>query len=319
VLVNDTDASKNQKIVIPGGAGLVGQNLVTRLLAAGYSNLVVLDKHAHNLGVLHALHPDVTTVSADLSEPGDWAGHFDKSQAVVMLQAQIGASHSAPFEANNVRATERVLAETKNYGIPYLVHVSSSVVRSVADDDYTRTKRLQEQMVVASGIDCVVLRPTLMFGWFDRKHLGWLARFMRRIPVFPIPGSGRFARQPLYVGDFCAVIQRCLERRITGTYDISGVQSVDYVDMIRAIREAVRSRTLVLPIPFRLFDLLLKTWALLDKDPPFTSAQLHALVAGDNFEVTDWPERFDVPVTSFADAIKETFTHPVYSTIELKF
>jgi nucleoside-diphosphate-sugar epimerase len=151
VLVNDTDASKNQKIVIPGGAGLVGQNLVTRLLGAGYSNLVVLDKHAHNLGVLQALHPDVTTVSADLSEPGDWAGHFDKSQAVVMLQAQIGASHSAPFEANNVRATERVLAETKNYGIPYLVHVSSSVVRSVADDDYTRTKRLQEQMVVVGS------------------------------------------------------------------------------------------------------------------------------------------------------------------------
>ena len=29
-----------------------------------------------------------------------------------------------------------------------------------------------------TGIPCVVLRPTLMFGWFDRKHLGWLSRFM---------------------------------------------------------------------------------------------------------------------------------------------
>lgn len=317
--MNDTDASKSQKIVIPGGAGLVGQNLVTRLLVAGYSNLVVLDKHSHNLDVLKALHPSVTTVLADLSEPGDWACHFNQSQAVVMLQAQIGATHSEPFVANNVRATELVLAEIKSNGIPYLVHVSSSVVQSVADDDYTRTKRLQEQMVVASGTDCVVLRPTLMFGWFDRKHLGWLARFMRRIPVFPIPGAGRIARQPLYVGDFCDVIQRCLERRITGTYDISGVQSIDYVDMIRAIRKTVRSHTLVLPIPFRLFDLLLKTWALLDKDPPFTTAQLHALVAGDNFEVTDWPEHFDVSATSFADAVEETFTHPVYSTIELKF
>ena len=41
-----------------------------------------------------------------------------------------------------------------------------------------------------------------MFGWFDRKHLGWLARFMCRVPVFPIPGSGEYLRQPLYVGDF---------------------------------------------------------------------------------------------------------------------
>ena len=31
-----------------------------------------------------------------------------------------------------------------------------------------------------------------MFGWFDRKHLGWLARFMTRAPVFPVPGHGRY-------------------------------------------------------------------------------------------------------------------------------
>jgi len=40
----------------------------------------------------------------------------------------------------------------------------------------------------------VVLRPTLMFGWFDRKHVGWLKRFMERMPVFPIPGDGRMWR-----------------------------------------------------------------------------------------------------------------------------
>ena len=36
---------KNSKIIIPGGAGLVGQNTVTDLINQGYTNLVVLDKH----------------------------------------------------------------------------------------------------------------------------------------------------------------------------------------------------------------------------------------------------------------------------------
>ena len=58
-----------------------------------------------------------------------------------------------------------------------------------------------------------MLRPTLMFGWFDRKHLGWLARFMQRAPVFPIPGHGRYLRQPLYAGDFCDIIMACIEQR----------------------------------------------------------------------------------------------------------
>lgn len=41
----------NSKIVLPGGAGLVGQNLVARLRARGYTNIVVLDKHRANLEV----------------------------------------------------------------------------------------------------------------------------------------------------------------------------------------------------------------------------------------------------------------------------
>ncbi len=50
---------QNPKIMLPGGAGLVGQNLVAQLKRKGYSNLVVLDKHRANLEVLRKFHPDI--------------------------------------------------------------------------------------------------------------------------------------------------------------------------------------------------------------------------------------------------------------------
>ena len=40
-----------KKIILPGGAGLVGQNLVACLKAKGYSNIVVIDKHRKNLEI----------------------------------------------------------------------------------------------------------------------------------------------------------------------------------------------------------------------------------------------------------------------------
>lgn len=309
------------KIVLPGGAGLVGQNLVVRLKQRGYKNLVVLDKSAANLRVLRQLHPDVTTVEADLAEPGGWEQYFAGADAIVMLQAQIGAKERTPFERNNIVATKNILQVAHKYSIPYIVHISSSVLDSVADDDYTNTKREQEDIVKSSGIDCVVLRPTLMFGWFDRKHFGWLSRFMQRVPVFPIPGHGRYMRQPLYVGDFCNVIISCLERRIGGgqMFQISGLERVDYIDIIRAIRKAVRARCLILKIPYGLFGFLLRVWAIFDKNPPFTASQLEALVAGDEFIVIDWPGIFSVEPTPFKEAIAETFNHPIYSKIALEF
>ncbi len=308
------------KIVLPGGAGLVGQNLVAHLKRRGMTNLVVLDKHRANLEICRGLHPDIVVEYADLAEPGEWAKHFEGAEVVVMLQAQIGDPKPEPFVRNNITSTQQILAAIQQHQVPYTVHISSSVVKSVADDHYTRTKREQEEIVLASGIRCVVLRPTLMFGWFDRKHLGWLSRFMQKVPVFPIPGNGRYMRQPLYAGDFCSIIVSCIESRTAGkVYNISGLEKVDYIDIIREIKRATGAGAWIVKIPYTLFYALLKVWGTFDSNPPFTPDQLKALVAHDEFEVIDWPGIFKVQPTPFAKAIDQSFNDPVYGKIVLDF
>jgi nucleoside-diphosphate-sugar epimerase len=310
----------HQKIVIPGGAGLVGQNLVARLKLRGYQNIVVIDKHQNNLAILKQVQPQLTVIDADLSKPGAWENHFIGANVVVMLQAQIGGLFYQEFIDNNVTSTKLILKAIKENNIPQLVHVSSSVVESIADDFYTRSKLEQEIIVLKSGIACPILRPTLMFGWFDRKHLGWLSRFMQKMPFFPIPGDGKFMRQPLYVGDFCNVIISCIENGgPIGIFNISGHEQIDYIDIIREIKNATKAKAIVIKIPYSIFYCLLWFWALFDKNPPFTTQQLQALVAKDEFEVIDWPSIFKVSCTTFARAIGETFNDPVYSKVELEF
>jgi nucleoside-diphosphate-sugar epimerase len=101
----------NNKIILPGGAGLVGQNLVARLKAKGYTNIVVLDKHRANLAVLKQVQPDITVEYADLAEPGDWLWHFADAEFVVMLQAQIGGNDYQEFVRNNVDSTRLILGK----------------------------------------------------------------------------------------------------------------------------------------------------------------------------------------------------------------
>lgn len=312
--------NRDIKILLPGGAGLVGQNLVARLKAKCFSNIVVLDKHRANLEILKQVQPDITVEYADLAEPGDWQRHFVGADVVVMLQAQIGGNDYQEFVRNNIDSTRLILEATKSNDVSYLVHISSSVVESVANDFYTNTKKEQEHMVLESGVACPVLRPTLMFGWFDRKHLGWLSRFMKRLPVFPIPGHGRYMRQPLYVGDFANIIISCIENRVRdGIYNISGHEKIDYIDMIREIKRGTRANAKILRIPYSAFYALLWIWALFDKNPPFTTQQLAALSANDEFEVIDWPTLFGVPYTPFRVAVDETFNDPRYSGVVLEF
>jgi nucleoside-diphosphate-sugar epimerase len=308
-----------KKIVVTGGAGLLGQNLVVRLKAQSDIMIVGIDKHVKNCAIFRELHPAVTLIEADLSRDGDWTDAFADCDTLIMCHAQIGGLNEAEFIANNITATQKVLAAANRHNIAFVVHISSSVVNSMAVDNYTETKKAQEALLKDCAIPHIILRPTLMFGWFDRKHLGWLRRFMDRSLVFPIPGDGHFIRQPLYVGDFVAIILSAVQTRKTGVFDISGLEQIPYAGLIGMIHQIVKPKARLVHIPYTLFWMLLWTYALFDKNPPFTTHQLKALVQPDTFPVIDWPGEFQLVPTSLYEALEQTFLDPDYAPVSLAF
>lgn len=308
-----------RKIVITGAAGLVGQNLVPRLKENNLGQIVAIDKHRKNAEILRRFHPEIKIITEDLASAGSWERELEGCTHLVSGHAQIGGLQHEEFVRNNVIATERLLEAASRNGVSYIVNISSSVVNSLAVDNYTETKKAQEALISRSGIKQVILRPTLMFGWFDRKHVGWLARFMQRVPVFPVPGDGKYLRQPLYGGDFADIIASALQSEITGTYNITGQERVDYIDLIRAVKAATGARARIVKLPYSLFWLLLRTNALFDKNPAFTVKQLEALVTPDVFEVIDWPAIFNVRATPLFEALNLTFRDPTYSRVSLEF
>ena len=311
--------ARSRRVVVTGAAGLVGQNLVFRLKANGYTDIVAIDKHRANSATLRELHPDIQVIEADLAVDEGWQKTVYGADAVVCGHAQIGGLDHDAFIANNVIATKRLVQAVKAANVRYLVHISSSVVNSTVVDWYAESKKKQEKIILESGIRCAILRPTLMFGWFDRKHLGWLVRFMKRTPIFPIPGHGRYMRQPLYVYDFCDVIVACLERQLTGVYDISGLHHIAYLDLIRVIRNTLGLKTPLVKTPYWVFWMTLKAYSFLARNPPFTTHQLEALVTPDVFDVINWPEIFGVQATPLDEALRQTFLHPKYSNVSLDF
>jgi nucleoside-diphosphate-sugar epimerase len=307
------------RIAVTGAAGLVGLNLIPRLKARGFTDIVGIDKHPTNTATLRRLHPDVCTIEADLARDDGWQETLATCEAIVVSHAQIGGLKEDAFERNNVTATQRLLEVAQN-SRAYLVHISSSVVESMTIDWYTESKKAQERLVTEAGLPYVMLRPTLMFGWFDRKHICWLARFMQRMPVFPVPGDGQYVRQPLYAGDLCDIIVSCLDKRPSGkAYNITGQERIAFIDLMRVVKDVCKARAAIVKVPYRVFWLLLWTYALFDRDPPFTTRQLDALAKPDLFEVIDWPGIFGVKATPLHSALEETFQDPDYSKIVLDF
>ena len=139
---------------------------------------------------------------------------------------------------------------------------------------------------------------------------------MNRSPLFPIPGKGRFIRQPLFVKDFCQIIQSCIiDYEINGEFDITGLQKITYIKLMKIIRNTSRKKPIFINLPIPVFSVLLKIWAIISRRPAFTVSQLEALTAGDEFEVINWPKIFSVKPTDIDAAIKTTYCNKIYLVI----
>lgn len=301
-----------KRIVITGAAGLVGLNLLTTLDSRHYT-IVAIDKDLKKIGMLQRLFPAVTAVHADVSYPGPWEEHFKNAHCVVQLHAQISASTDAPYLRNNVTAVNVVIGVCKKYRVKHLIHLSSSVVISVSHDWYVKTKKEGEDAVFHSGLPFTILRPPLLYGCFDYKHLGMLTRIMEQSPIFPVPGSGRYMRQPLFVGDLCAVIRKLIEskpeRRI---YNVIGKEKIDFIDLLKEIRRQRGLRCVFVCIPIPVFIMMLRIHSLIFRKKPFVKAQLYALIAGDDFPVDPWDDYFKVRYTRFKEGIASIIRSPWY-------
>ncbi|MBT3451153.1 NAD-dependent epimerase/dehydratase family protein [archaeon] len=302
-----------KKIVITGATGLVGFNLLSIIDGDKY-NIIAIDKNKNNLKLGKKLFPKVNFVHADLSEIDDsWIDLIKESDCVISLHAQISSPQKDPYIKNNVGATKNLIKVCEKNKVNNFIYFSSSVVISVADDHYTNTKRDGENLVKNSNLNYTILRPPLMYGCFDVKHLGFMAKLMDVSPIFPVPGSGKYMRQPLYVLDICKIVLKIIELEPENKiYNIIGKEKINFIDLLKIIAQERKMKRLFFKIPIPVFLFLLKIFGLLTSKKPFVPEQLTALMAGDDFPLSNWEETFKIKYTPFREAIKETINSEYY-------
>jgi nucleoside-diphosphate-sugar epimerase len=164
-----------------------------------------------------------------------------------------------------------------------------------------------EEIVTSSGLDYVILRPSMMYGPTDNKNIGYLINFSRKSPFFPIPGKGNWPRQPLYVDDVCKVVLNLIGAQDFGhlVIPINGKETIEFSQMVKIVqRNTGRFRFRVhLPVP--LFKICMVAFQKVTGEQRFTVDQVDSLTSNDVFEEYPWWDLFGVPVTPFEAGVRQ--------------
>lgn len=211
------------KICVIGGTGFVGRHLCQQLAAKGY-RLRVPTRERERAKPLFLL-PTVDVVVADVHNPAALADVVAECDAVINL---VGVLHDGRelqgFRAAHVELARNVVEACRANGVRRLLQMSALGAATDGPSDYLRSKGEAERIVLESGLDVTVFRPSVIFGP-DDSFLNLFAGLARLLPVLVLARpDARF--QPVYVGDVAESFVRALEdiKTFGRRYDLCGPQ-----------------------------------------------------------------------------------------------
>ncbi len=293
------------KIIVPGGAGFVGRNLVRMLHSTNQnmSDVVVLDINQKNLEYVKKY--GVCAINADLSKLGDWINEFKGADVVINLAAQLSSPNHEPFYKNNVVSTKNIIEAMRKANVQRIIHFSSAAVLSLWQDDYAHTKKEGEDLVKESGLEYCIIQPSIMYGPTDETNIGYLIDFAKKIPVFPIPGHGKWPRQPVYIDDISRLILRIIKDfPHNEILSINGKEVIYFKDMVKTVLTELGGFKFRVFLPVNVFVALMMMYQKTKGINDFTPDQVRALTTIETFPEYPWWDTFEVPVTSFQDGVR---------------
>lgn len=198
---SETKASRT--VVITGAFSYTGK-YVTRLLhRRGYRvKTLTAHPHRHNeFGTAVEALPFHFEGPAKLERSLCGASRLINTYWTYWVRFQKGGS---TFELA-VKNTRALFDAAKNAGVERVVHVSIANPSLDSTLDYYRGKAILEGALERLGLPYSIVRPTVIFGREDIliNNIAW---FLRKFPLFGIPGDGKYRARPIFVEDMAALL-----------------------------------------------------------------------------------------------------------------
>lgn len=166
-------------------------------------------------------------------------------------------------------------------GVQRIVHFSVLHPSPDSPHPYFRGKAQAEAALAGVGVPYAIVRPALLFGGDGGgallNNLAWL---LRRLPVFAVGGRGDYRVRPVHVGDLARLCVDLGAHTENVTLDAVGPDRPRFRNLVDAVRAAVGSRALVVPVPEPVLLTLATLLGAVLRDPVLTTAEYRTTAAG---------------------------------------
>ena len=247
------------RIVVTGGTGFIGREVVKHLLQTPGHEVVV--------------------TSRDPAKRDPFGGRVEKAQAFSGDALSLGKAftradvvvHAIQFPNHPVeqpsrgrsymevdgKGTEVAVAAARRAGVRRFVYFSGAGAGQGRPQPWFRAKDRAEAAIRQSGMEHTIFRPSWIYGPGDRSMNRFVA-FCRYLPVVPVIGDGKTRVDPVHVGDVAHAAAEAVRREDAkdNVFEIGGPERLTMDEIIRTVQKVLGRRRPLLHHPVPLMKVL---------------------------------------------------------------
>ena len=287
--------NKNKKILIFGGSGFLGKNLINMLGEFDFEIIVFSQKKTlEKKNLKYIPKNNLKIVGWSLDNIQSIENHFLKVEAVINLCGILYENKRGDFYRVHSDLPAILGKMSSKHNVRNLIHISALGVSENSKSKYSSSKASGERRLLENFPNAKILRPSLLFGHGD-NFFGQFSQMASISPVLPlISRSTKF--QPISVIDVATGIINLLigKRKKNTLYELGGRSIYSFEELLKMLLEVKKIKRIFLPLSPKLMKIPAFFLQQLPK-PPFTVDQM-ILLENDNILINNLPGLEDLGV-----------------------
>jgi NADH dehydrogenase len=267
--------------VVTGAFGYTGRHIARRLLSAG-KRVKTLTGHPQRTG---EFGDAVTVAPFNLDDPDELTRSLQGATTLYNTY-WIRFPHGQMTFERAVQNSKTLIKAAEDAGVRRIVHISITNPSPDSPFPYFKGKAIVEKAITSSKLSYAILRPAVIYG-DEGILINNIAWFLRRLPVFAVPGSGDYQLRPIFVDDLAELAATLAAAEGNTITDAVGPETYTFNDLLRVIAASVQVRARLVHVHPQLALLVSGLVGYVIGDVVLTRDEVRGLIA--NLLASDQP------------------------------
>lgn len=295
------------RIVVAGGTGLIGRQVVDRLLEDGHASLVVTSRDPDHRDMWGGRVAMVQAFAGDAVSLGKaFMGADVVVQAIQFKNHPVeDPSKGRTYMEVDGQGTALAARTAKKLGVRRFIYLSGAGAGQGRPQPWFRAKDMAEAAIRETGMEHVILRPSWIYGPGDHS-MNRFVWFCRHLPVVPVIGNGKTPVYPAYVKDVARCVAEATRKEdaTDKVFEVGGPERLTMDEVIRKVQAVLGQRRPLLHHPPGLMKLLVQPMRLLP-EPILSPSAIDFLTQEVEIDPRPAFEYFGVPFRRLEEGLRD--------------